>query len=433
MFKKEEEKLVEYKNVFDNIEIPLDSIDGAIFAGFQKAKSEPKPRRKTWMLSIAAAAIILIGFFTSIRVSPAFADYIKVIPGMEKIVDLIRNDKGKMMAVENDYYEKIGVSQEINGTKFSINGAIADENGIVLFYSIHSEKEEEELMIDKADIKSVNGEKLDLGGSAIDSPQSAGKNSYQGTIEYYFQSPLKANKFEVNLTLKSKENYSFHFQLHNKIKVKKVYSINKIVNMEGQRFTILYADIYPLRVAVHIKMDPNNTKKLLDFENIRIVDGNGETWNKIANGVTASRISDDEVIIYLQSNYFSEPKHLYIVVDKIQAVDKNDAVVVVDTKKQQILKQPKGNYLTGVKVIGNTLEFELHTKDDFHYFPFSGIINGNGKKEIIKNSYSSTLEQKRLTTLGVDIEDLAKQTNPITLELSFYPSEIKGEKKIKIK
>ena len=42
MFEKEEEKLTNHKNSYDNIDIPLELLDDAIVAGFQKAKLEEK-------------------------------------------------------------------------------------------------------------------------------------------------------------------------------------------------------------------------------------------------------------------------------------------------------------------------------------------------------------------------------------------------------
>lgn len=47
MFEKEEEKLTNHKNSYDNIDIPLKLLDDAIVAGFQKAKSEEKQKPRT--------------------------------------------------------------------------------------------------------------------------------------------------------------------------------------------------------------------------------------------------------------------------------------------------------------------------------------------------------------------------------------------------
>lgn len=440
MFKKEEEKLTDYKNVYDNVEIPLQLVDEAIFAGFHRAKQEEvrKPRRKKWLFSGLAAAIILIGFFTSIRLSPAFADYITVIPGMEKIVDLIRNDKGKLLAIENDYYQKIGVSQEKHGLKVTIDGAIEDENGLVLFYSLHSSNNQEELTIEKAELKNRDGEKLPPGSSDYDALHSSekGQTNYSGTYEYFFESPLKTKDFKFNLQVKGEgvnESYTLPFSLKKEVQAKKTYTINKTVTIEGQKITVLDATVYPLRVAIYVKMDPANTKKLLDFEDLRLIDENGETWNKITNGITANNISDDEKIIYLQSNYFREPKELYLVLNKVQAIDKEDAYVVVDPEKQQILKQPKGNYLSSFKVEGNDLIFKLRTNGNYHSFPFLRIKVGNGKEIDSLSMSLSGGEDNEEQVLGVTIPHLKQQKGPISLEISSFPTWIKGDVKVKIK
>ncbi|MDH4615729.1 DUF4179 domain-containing protein [Brevibacillus sp. AY1] len=47
------------------------------------------------------ASALLVGFFFSIRLSPVVAAYVSHIPGMEKLVDLIRDDKGLQRATES--------------------------------------------------------------------------------------------------------------------------------------------------------------------------------------------------------------------------------------------------------------------------------------------------------------------------------------------
>ncbi|OIK16267.1 hypothetical protein BIV60_05705 [Bacillus sp. MUM 116] len=442
MFEKEEEKLVDYKNMYDQVDIPLTSLDDAILSGFQKAKLEEgkKARRrgKKILLSVLTAAILLLGFFTSIRLSPAFAEYITSIPGMEKFVDLIRNDKGKMLAVENDYYQKIDVSQEKNGLKFTIDGMIADENGMFLFYTTKSRQSKKELIIDKVELKGTDGKKLDIGSIAYGNPNYSekGQNSSNGKLEFTFQSPLKEKRFELILNVKGshlKESFDLKFQLNKEIQAKKIYKLNKTITIEGQKVTFLDATVYPLRVTVHVKMDPNNKKKLLDFKDLRLVDENGDTFNKIVDGQTGSNISANERIIYLQSNYFREPKHLYLVLNKVQAVDKEDAYLVVETKKQQILKQPKGDYLQDFKIEGDDLIFRMQTKEGFPYSFVGELTDSDGKKVDSSTQYSHGDGQNKVNVYGVTIPNLNKQKSPLFLEITFYPSEIRGDVKVKIK
>ncbi|MDF2858854.1 MAG: hypothetical protein K0Q87_4705 [Neobacillus sp.] len=441
MFEKEEEKLKNHKNSYDNINIPLELLDDAIMAGFQKAKVEEqrkprKPHAKKWMLSLAAAAVLFIGFFTSIRLSPAFADYITVIPGMEKLVELIRNDKGKMQAIHNDYYEKVNVSEEKNGMTFTVDGAIVDEDSMVIFYTLKSEEKQKEINIEEMQLTGLNSKKLDFSsfsnGGMLTSEE--GNTTFSDMLEYHFQTSLKERNFELKVRVKGErqtEEYLLQFELKKDIQMKKTIKLDKTVTIEGQKIRFVTADIYPLRVAVHVKMDPKNTKKLLDFEDLRLVDEQGQTWNKIANGVTASRISDDEAIIYLQSNYFNEPKELYLVLNKIQAVVKEDAYIVIDTQKKQFVKQPKGNILTDLIVEGTHVGFKMHTKDEFNYHIIAGVKDKNGNE--IENAGTSMSHYEDATEIGIHLPGLTSEMSPISLELSFFPAWIEGEGKIRIK
>ncbi|ETI70812.1 DUF4179 domain-containing protein [Neobacillus vireti] len=438
MYEKEEEQL---KNLYDNVQVPLDSLDEAIFAGFQKATSEKKRHsiRKKWLFTLAAAAVIFVSFLTSIRLSPAFANYISVIPGMEKLVDLIRDDKGKMLAVENDYYEKIGVSQEKNGIKFTIDGVIADENGLILFYTINTKEKEKELNTGEVELKSLDEKSLEKGSSMLGRAfySEKGETSHSDKFEFYFQSPLEVKKFEVKVDVKvkkQKENFTLQFELKKEIQQKKTYVLNKDVEIKRQKFTVINVDVYPLRVAVHVKMDPQNTKKLLNFDDIRLIDEHGETWYKIANGFTGSKISDDEAIIYLQSNYFQEPKELYLVINKIQAIDKEDAYVMIDIEKEQILKQPKGNKFTALKVEGDQIILSMRPKKEFSFDLFNLVRDRDGN-EIDKAGgfLSHNFEDEKVTEYGVSIPGLKDKLSPISLEIFFFPSWIEGSEKIKIK
>ncbi|WP_090237251.1 DUF4179 domain-containing protein [Fictibacillus solisalsi] len=285
MYSKEEERLLKLKKQYDDVEISMDALDEAIFAGFQKAKSEEKIgiKKKRWMYSMAVAAVLLIGLFWSIRFSPVFADYMINIPGMENIVELLREDKGRMAAVENKYYQEIDVSQEKNGLKVTIDGAIADEEGMVLFYTLHSDRKLKEATIKEVNLKSREGEQLKESFRMFGEPHYSqeGKKQYSGEIEYFFDKPITSKKYEIKLKVtgshKLNEDFKLAFHLPKELKKKKVIHLNKMVEIAGQKIKFERADVYPLRVAVKVKMPETNTKRILAFEDLRLVDENGES------------------------------------------------------------------------------------------------------------------------------------------------------------
>jgi hypothetical protein len=434
MFKREEEQLNDYKKEFDNIPVSLESLDQAILSGFNKAKTEERKsiRKKRSIYSFIAAALLLIGLFSSIRISPVFASYISEIPGMEKIVELIRDDKGRLAAVENKYYQELGVSSEVkDGVKITLDGTIADEMGIVLYYTLHSEEKQKSMMVEKVKLRTKDGTALDIASISYGFPHESeeGKHSYSGEIEYYFEAPLTAKDYVIDIEVSGKE-FSLPFTL-NDFKKKKEYSINKTLALEGQKINVEKVIVYPLRIAVYLEADASNDKQILHLEDLRIVDEKGEVWGKITNGVTASGSYDEKRKIYLQSNYFHEPKELYLLLNKAQAVNKEDIYVVVDPKQNKILQQPDKNMLKDVKIVGNDLVFTLKM-EDFPFSMFNEIYEMSGK-EIESNSSFSTVSSEGLQELGVYIPYLSTRTEPVKLKLGYYPDWIHGKEKIRIK
>ena len=155
MYEKEEVKLNEMKERLDKIHLPLDEADDAIRQGFDRAKSEKvksrKKRNRIW--SLVVAALLFATFVTSIRVSPAFANAVASIPGMEKFVDLIQLDKGLEAIFKNDYYQKVDAAQTKSGLMLTIDGVILDETGMYIYYTMKSKEAVNGLSIQSVDLK----------------------------------------------------------------------------------------------------------------------------------------------------------------------------------------------------------------------------------------------------------------------------------------
>ncbi|GGA60409.1 DUF4179 domain-containing protein [Ornithinibacillus halotolerans] len=435
MFNNEEEKLKKYSESLDKAPISELELDAAIMKGFLNAKEEKKVKRSglKWGLSVAFVAIILLTFITSIRVSPAFASYVSTIPGMEKIVEMISDNKGMMTAIENEYYQEIGASMEKNGLQITIDGAIADEQGIVLFYSWDWEKKTNP-NVDKVELQKASGEELDNVSSFYATYYGDSESTNQGMMEFYFQTPYDTNDFLLNFEV-SGEEYNIPFSLNELVKTKKVYDVHETVQVEGQKIDVTTVEVYPTRVLVHLEVDSDNTMLLLDFEDIRLVDETGETWGGIANGFTASGgHTDKERIIYLQSNYFHEPEQLYLVFNRIQAIDKEEAYLVIDTEKEVILEQPKGNRLRNLEIDSGTLSLDIHAEREFNGHIYGEVKDADGNILDSNSSFSRTTDEELVNKMGISFEkNLEKYKSPITIELVYYPNWIEGEAKIKLK
>ena len=145
MFEEEKQKLEKRKSLIDQVEIPLDKLQMSVKSGFEKAKQEKIRKRKITqrsLWSVSLVALLFIAFVTSVNVSPAFANKVSEIPGMERVVALIQNDKGLVAAVENNIYQPINASQTEHGITVTLDGVIADENGMVIFYTVESKEKD---------------------------------------------------------------------------------------------------------------------------------------------------------------------------------------------------------------------------------------------------------------------------------------------------
>ncbi|MDG5473251.1 DUF4179 domain-containing protein [Jeotgalibacillus sp. ET6] len=434
MYQNEENRLQEHKQKYDEIEIPSDRLDQSISKGMSRAHMEStKSIRKIgrWIVPMIAASILVFAFIASIRVSPAFASHVASLPGMEKMVELIHHDKGLMSALENEFMQDIGVSQENDGMKLTIDSAIADEQGMVVFYSIETEQTQEELTIKKSELTLADGSELEA-VTSYDTGPFLQSDGFTSKVEVMFSKLSTDTDYILNAEIEgasSSESFSIPFSIEHSEETKHVYELNQTVDIEGQSLIIERVIVYPIRTAVEIKAHPDNTKKILHFESMRLVNEDGEEWSGSSNGLTSSGDNETGWSIYLQSNYFENPDELYLEINEMQAIDKEDEFLVFDTEQRAILHQPNGNRLVFDEISNGTAFFSI-ADENYGFVPFGSIKDSEDKEFGMSGSYNSTGEGS--TRFGFDIPK-EEFTNPLYIEFEFYPAWIEDEVLIKVK
>src|SRR5690606_12970855 len=110
------------------------------------------------------------------------------------------------------------------------------------------------------------------------------------------------------------------------VKPSLAYSLEQEVQIDGQKFTVDEIVIHPLRTEVTISLNPANSMKILQFEDMRLEDENSEVWGSILNGLTSTWENDGQSTTYLlQSNYFEQPEGLYLRINSVQALSNDEA------------------------------------------------------------------------------------------------------------
>ena len=455
---KTERALLESKVDYDNITIP-NNIDEYIQRGIKKYPSYKRIGLRLRTPSIAAA-IILFLLISMIRISPVFADYLEDVPILKYIVKLVHYDKGLKSSVENKFIQTIGVSDEHEGIKFTIDNIIVDAARMVVFYTIENNSQYKYLEMSNVKFTDETGKSIEAGyGFGISYDKQELRKIQDNLKVSFVESTIIPETIHLQVEFHQKDTPMNYVVNPNRIKLpytwqidipvdknkfanmKEVYDINQTVEIENQKIIIEKAIINPTRIEVQLAFPEENSKKILRFEDIKIVDEKGEEFATITEDVSATMPDDNHINLYFESNYFSKPKELYLQLGSLRALDKDKLDVVIDTDKKQILKGPDDRLsLDNITFVnGETmLQFLLNTDgvmaDDSNYFIFAtGIkdknnIEYNASIGSVVNSDTSNNQRLFVTLPGI-----MKFTSPINLTIVDYPSRIIGDLKIKLK
>jgi hypothetical protein len=465
-FEREVRELRGMKERLDQIEIP-GNIDQYIRAGMSQGQVR-RTRFRTARFASMAASLLLAAFLLSVRVSPTFAAYVGQIPVLDSIVKLVNYDKGLQLALENEFIQPVGVSDEHDGIKVTVDGIIVDETRMLIFYTIENKGDYGRINISRFNF---NDEESWIRGLSYGSPDFDEKRkTQQGKVDVSFNEraniPEKIN-VSFQLAALNKRNasdppsarvgdehptpYGDSFDTTWDIPIsidkakfeglKEVYEINQTVRVQGQSITFKSLTVHPTRAALEVEYDPNNSKKIFRYDDIRLVDENGEDFGTITSGIGGRGNGENGEILYFQSNYFKKPKQLYIQANEYSALDKDQLEVLVDLKEEKLLKRPddrltldKIQYGSDIVLHFTLSRFYENEHDRNRSFGlFSNIYkDASGEKYHSNMSGSSTIDSEGINTIQYHIKK-ENYTNPITLTLYEYPSRISGPINIQVK
>ncbi|CAM3988521.1 DUF4179 domain-containing protein [Mesobacillus thioparans] len=449
MHNAEEEKLTKAQAALDDIEIPELQLDQAISAGINKGKRKTK-KNLMYIRTFAAASILIFAFAAMLRTSETFASYVTLIPGMERIVELVRYDKGLTAAVENDFAKKIGVSDEHDGLKVTLDSVIVDEQMMVMFYKIDSSGGHKEISVENLRLTDSAGNNLEetvssFGGWVEDSQNN--DELLQATYEFYGTKLPENLQLSIELAegrteegqpvAKLADTWVLPFSVDKDSfqDKKEVFEVNKTVEFEGQKITIQNVSIYPTRIGVTAHFDEGNSKQFFGFEDLTLVDETGEEWAAINNGTTARHMDENTKEFFLQSNFFKKPEELYLRFTSLRALDKDQLEIIVDPDKLEILKAPSDSRLLKVGREENNLllNFRRGSEAGLGNLSFDQAVDQSGDKigdgsQAVRWSGEGGFVEVLFPYFG---EEAAP--GPITLKLNDYPATIKGEANIRLK
>ncbi len=431
----------------DRIEVPLEKLGAAVKRGMAEARQR-RARLRSKRMGASAASILLLASLLSIRYSPVVAAYAEDIPGLDAVVHWIRGDKGIELAIANDFMQPIGLAQEHGGVKLTIDGLLADESRLIIFYTIEDSRDHDDqadiIGVDITDGDGIPLREYGIGYGMPDYGSKPGASQGRGTIDITFQEGIQVpSAIQLSLKLETEEQaassaalwrYSILIDRSKFEGLHEVIDINQQVTIEEQRITFGTMTILPTSIALEVAYEPGNTKHISEFDDLELVDEAGNVFGKITNGVTGTLKDEHHSILYFQSNYFMKPKELYLRASSMKALDKNKLKMLVDLENEALLTQPDDRIsLTGIGEEGDdlVLHFNLDNSDPRDalrsYGIFSSIFHDAAGFEHHSNrsGFSSSEIQYYIPKGSYE--------GPITLNIDYYPTRIEGDILLRLK
>lgn len=424
-----EARLQARKIEYDTIPVPHVATSLAVQGGFNQATRKHKTRMRWVMSSISVAAFILL-FTGCIRVSPVFASFVKQIPGMENIVNIISQDKGLMMAIDHSILQKVGITDEHDGISVTVEGIISDESRMVIFYKIKGLKDPEKGNY-TIDLLDEHGTRLPVGYSYLASNSISDNQVYEDVIDIFFPSDVSPPD-KLNFVVKPKDKthsgeWKVTMQIDKNLTrgMKKIIDINQTLTIDGQKILIKQAIMYPTRLVLDVQFDTNNTKKVFGLSDLQLIDEQGRAWK------TDTSIGEETRSIHFESMYFSSPKKLTLQGSGLSGLDKKELDFSLDLQSQEINGGPSGFKMIGSKIEGKNLVIDFFIPIDMSNnftLAFSKVKDNTGKTyEIHETRWREINDTEQdHTIVSSVIENGATLKDTIEMKISTYPSKVKA-------
>ncbi|MFJ7730775.1 DUF4179 domain-containing protein [Lysinibacillus sp. NPDC097231] len=390
------------------IDVPKEKLQQVRMDTFRKVQQEKRTKKR--IASVSIVFLLCLSFLFSIRVSPTIASQVAKIPGFEALVLAIARDKGIQDIVDNEYYEEINVTQSKNGLSLTLQGVIADHTGLVLFYDADASFDMSRLNLEEVQLFQGD-EKIEGGGSFTINVDNQTRIS--SSVEYdfletfaYTSKDFKA-VFHFNDKDKGNIEITVPFTLQNKIAKEKIFTANRTVNVDGQKFTITQIRRSPLEMALDIEVDEANTMEILSFDDVEVVMQDGER-RKSKSHPLYKNIREGKYTLYLQSNYFHDPESLKIIIGAVQAVPKGEDFIEVDFGTKEVLTKPD-YFEWDISVTEQDVSVAIDKRAESRFLLLTNAVKEDGTGLEFKGATASRDEQYKIeTTQFEDYDGKAK-------------------------
>lgn len=455
--KLENERTKQYQSIFEessNYPEELNSIK------LRLEKKIYKKRRKTYITRVVSVAAIFAIFVLLVNTPTAMAETIPHMPLIGTFAEYVCFDKGLQNAVKNKYTQEVNLVEKNNGYTLEVPSVIADSKRLVVFFQIPENAVKQQTnyihvyinkIVNTATGKEYKEYSSESNGYLVSEENANGNLCYTSirsvgtsmpqdlkvyvtmSSESFLQGEATKESrlsdiFEPTSNTKMQQLGDYVFELHlDNYPNPKTITLNKEIKVNGQTIQINSVTEYPTGTEVSVYI-PNDNECIINGLDFQAIDNNGNEWGNTGGVISIGSDGDDEILYYLEGNYFSTASLDKILVKGIRLIKKSEGNITIDLQEKTMT--PKLPYLN-IKSIERAEEkayitFESDDSECFGLFRHEYQDTAGKKYE-----FNSESCEQRNGKVENNIAIVWPENNKVILTRSMSPM-IKLEKPVEI-
>ena len=347
----------EYRALMLALEPVPEALNGTLERALAREKVSLK-RRRRFTGGASGIAACFVAFVLMVNLFPTFAYACGNVPLLRELAKAVAWSPSLSAAVENEYVQPIGLTETKNDITATVEYVIVDRKKLSIFYTLDfdAEKIGGDVYADYryADIESWAGtagstaiesgalEEIDLDFVEGDVP-----NTLSMTISVYAvprRDPFAAPERVFEDTVEKSPHYAPDYLAELDFTLEfdpyftaqgETIAIGADVVIDSQKLTLTEVEVYPTHLRINLDDALTNTAWLKGLD-LYLENERGERFESSINGISAMGDPDGEgyATFWLDSPFFSRGEELTLHITSAKWLDKENAEVRVDLKRQ---------------------------------------------------------------------------------------------------
>ncbi|GGH35453.1 DUF4179 domain-containing protein [Paenibacillus segetis] len=358
-------------------------------------------------------------------------------------------------AVKHGLYQPMNQMVTHGGYKVTIDGVLADNNTMVVFYT-------SEYLPGNVPIRTKNPNFVDKEGKSLEAgiylydpqenPPGSPTNTEHGhyVLEFYDGHTPEQFTFSGKWGIgEQSDDKRVQFDIPVKLdpniytSLEKNFEVNQKASISGHEITITEATIRPLSTTIRIQYNHLSNKKIQSYLTPQLyIRGQSGNQTLDSKGASFSTINGEDLItsMYFPSLYYTKWDDLSFLVSGIEESIGKDLKLVIDTETKKLISAPDamvellnvipGKDSTDLQLKVYREEPNEHTTLNLNY----EFTDADGTTHSFKGGRSSTFSSNDNFEKATYQLEPGSYPQPLTFDISTYPGKIiKENVRVKLK